>query len=301
MPVGKSPTTAFTSSAAWDVLVRACEAFGLPSDGAELIRLGENAIFRLDVEPLVVRIGRSPERLPIMDRELCVARWLDNQHVPVARPFDGVAQPSVVDGHPVSLWHLVEQGKHRPGVEDLAILLRQVHSLSDCPCDVPALDPLAVVPQRLRDARGLEEADRAFLLDWCEQLQERYRNLQFALPTGFVHGDAHTGNLLGEAGRAVLTDFEGAARGAREWDLIGLTVSRARFGLSDQAYQRFCELYGFDVTSWDGYSVLRQIRELYMTAWLIQNMEEGPAVAGEVALRIASIKNGDTSCEWHAF
>lgn len=301
MPVGESPAKAFTSSLAWELLAAACDAWGLPSDGAKLLRLGENAIFRLAAKPLVLRIGRSLERLPIMDRELCVARWLDDEGVAVATPFDGVEQPRVVNGHPASVWHLVEEGKNRPGVEELAILLRQVHALSDCPCDIPALDPLAVVPQRIQDAKALDAADRAFLLELCSELHERYRGLEFALPTGFVHGDAHTGNLLGETGRAVLTDFEGAARGAREWDLIGLTVSRARFGLPDKAYRSFCELYGFDVTGWDGYSVLRQIRELYMTAWLIQNIEEGPVVAAEVALRIASIRDGDTSCEWHAF
>src|SRR5262249_33445955 len=154
-------------------------------------------------------------------------------------------------------------------------------------------DPLTVTVQRLRVAVGLDEADRAFLLRRCEQARDRFQGLDLALPAGFVHGDAHTGNLMGEPGRATLIDFEEAGTGAREWDLVSIALARARFGLSEQAYARFVEVYGFDVAGWAGYGVLRDMRELFMTAWLVQNVAEGPAVAREVALRIESIRDGD--------
>ncbi|GLW32997.1 hypothetical protein Areg01_59350 [Actinoplanes regularis] len=121
------------------------------------------------------------------------------------------------------------------------------------------------------------------------------------LPQGFIHGDAHTGNLLGGAGHAFLTDFEMTAVGPREWDLAPIAVSHCRMGLDETGYGRFVELYGFDVTKWAGFDVLRQVRELGMITWLAQNLGEGQVVVDEVALRIASIRNGDTSREWHAF
>lgn len=301
MPSGEPSEPKFTTSTAQDLLKKACSRLGLPHEGAELLRFGENAIFRLAGKPLVVRIGRSIEKLPIVSRELCVARWLDDEGVPVARPFDGVAQPVVIDDHPVSVWHLVEAGRHGPGVEELAVLLRQVHALGACPCDLPALDPLSLAERRLQAATELADSDRAFLLSRCDELRQKFVGLRFALPVGMVHGDAHTGNLLGEAGHAVLTDFEAVANGPREWDLATLAMARSRFGLPADAYQRFIDLYGFDVMTWDGYDTLREIRELYMTAWLIQNLAEGSLVADEVALRIATIRNGDTTREWHAF
>jgi Ser/Thr protein kinase RdoA (MazF antagonist) len=302
MPGGGSSDATFTSSSAWEILTKACVALGLPSDGAELMRLGENAIFRLSSKPLVVRIGRSLEKLPVVERELCVAHWLADEGVSVVRPYDGVAQPVVIaDQHPVSVWHLVEAGRNRPWVEDLAPLLRQMHALGDCPCDLPALDPLTRAQERLRAVGGLNEDDRTFLLSRLDELRRAFDEVKFVLPPGFIHGDAHTGNLLGEAGNAVLGDFEAVANGPREWDLVAVAMSVARFGLSLQVYERFVELYGFDVLAWEGYGVLRDMRELYMTAWLAQNLAEGPDVVAEVALRIASIRDGDTSCEWHAF
>lgn len=291
----------FTSTAAEAVFARACKAIGLPAEGAELVRLGENAIFRLSGKPLVVRVARSAERLPIVHRELCVARWLDGAGVAVARPYDGVEQPVVVDSHPVSVWHLIDDGPHRPGLADLALLLRQVHDLDNGPCQLPNLDPLGVSDQRIRAVVGLEDSDRSFLIEWCRELRDRFDRLHFALPPGFVHGDAHTGNLMGEPGRAVLIDFEGAAIGPREWDLVAIALSRSRFGLTEDVYRRFVDAYGFDVASWEGFGVLRDMRELYMTAWLMQNLSQGPAVAAEVALRIESMRVGDTSREWHAF
>ena len=301
MGAGESSDAALTSSLSWEVLGRTCNAVGLPSDGAKLLRLGENAIFRLGRKPLVVRIGRSLERLPIVEAELCVARWLDGAGVAVACPYDGVAQPMVIDQRPVSVWHLVERDGDKPGVDDLAVLLRQVHALENGPCALPRLDPFVHAEPRVRGAVGLAQEDRAFLLAWSADLRERFRGLDFVLPPGFVHGDAHTGNLLGRAGRAVLTDFEMAAIGPREWDLIPTAVSRARFGLAEDAYRRFVARYGFDVTDWAGFDVLQDIREFNMTAWLMQNLAEGQHIAAEVALRIDSIRDGDRGREWHAF
>lgn len=303
MPLAGSSDAAFTSARARDIFVQACTSLGLPSGDAELLRLGENAIFRVrgHQRQLVVRISRSLTRMPIVERELCVARWLDTAGVPVARPFDDLVQPVVVGGHPVSVWHFVDTGMDRPGVGDLARLLRQVHAVQDGPCDLPQLDPLVHVESRIRGADRLESADRDFLLDWSDQLRQRYAGLDFALRPGFIHGDAHTGNLLGTAGRAVLTDFEMVAVGPREWDLAPLAVIHARFGLTDHAYRDFVDEYGFDVESWPGFPVLRDIRELTMTAWLMQNLAEGPAVADEVSLRIASIRDGNTHRAWHAF
>ncbi len=291
----------FASELIWKVLTEVCRAEGLPGDGAQLLRLGENAMFRLRDQPLVVRIGRSMQRQPVMDRELCVARWLDDQGVPVARPYDGVQQPIVVMDYPVTVWNFVEAGSDPPGVDDLAVLLRQVHALRDGPCQVPQFDPLGNTESRLRGIDGLRDEDRTFLLTVCDRLRAEYETLEFVLPYGFVHGDAHIGNLLGGAGRAVLTDFEAAVIGPREWDLTPVAVSRTRMGLAADTYDRFVDVYGFDVIEWVGFDVLRQIRELNMTTWLAQNLSEGQHVADEVALRITSIRDGDRSAQWHAF
>ena len=82
-------------------LREACEQAGLDSDHAELLRLGENAIYQLAAAPVVVRIARSADRLGRVEKELCVARWLAAANVPAARVYEEIDQPLLVDGRPV--------------------------------------------------------------------------------------------------------------------------------------------------------------------------------------------------------
>ncbi|WP_405778773.1 hypothetical protein OG512_00580 [Streptomyces sp. NBC_01378] len=51
----------FTSAVATRVMVAACRVAQLDGTGAELIRLGENALFRLAPVPMIVRVARTLE------------------------------------------------------------------------------------------------------------------------------------------------------------------------------------------------------------------------------------------------
>jgi hypothetical protein len=104
----------FSSSAVLPVLHEACQRVGFSSDGAELLRFGENAIYRLTADPVVVRIARSADRLPRVERELCLARWLAAANIPAVRVIEDIEQPLLVDGRPVSFWRSVTGGGRRP-------------------------------------------------------------------------------------------------------------------------------------------------------------------------------------------
>jgi hypothetical protein len=97
-----------TSARAHRVVVDACRAVGLDSDGARLIRLGENALFRLEQHPVIVRIARSTEYLECARLEVRVSRWLEATGMHAARVLDDVEQALQVSGHPVTFWHLEE-------------------------------------------------------------------------------------------------------------------------------------------------------------------------------------------------
>jgi Ser/Thr protein kinase RdoA (MazF antagonist) len=301
--LGRVPDAAagFSSSAVLYVLQEACRGAGLSSENAELLRLGENAIYQLVNDPVVVRIARSADRLPRVEPELCVARWLAAANIPAVRVIEDVEQPLLVDGYPVSFWHSVTGGDPAPTHADLARLIAAFHSLPDCPCDLPSFEPLQTSEIRLAEATEVDPGDRDFLRERRADLNEQFQHLEFALPRGPIHGDAHTSNLLTDHGQVVLLDFEAVAVGPREWDLMPTAVARERFGLSEERYRGFADTYGFDVRTWAGYPVLREIRELTMTTWLMQNVGESAAVAAEFALRVASLRKRDTRRVWTAF
>jgi hypothetical protein len=114
-----------------------------------LLRIGENAIFRLASAPIVVRIARSADRLPRVRRELCVAHWLAAAQVPAVRVADEIGQPLMVEGHPVSFWYAVTGGDPIPTHVDLARLLAACHATRDCPCNLDTFEPLATSEPRL--------------------------------------------------------------------------------------------------------------------------------------------------------
>ena len=290
----------FSSSVVLPTLQEACARAGLSSDGAELLRLGENAIYQLAAVPVVVRIARSADRLPRVQKELCVARWLAAANVPAVRVLDETDQPLVVDGHPVSFWRTVTGGDPVPTDVDLARLLAAFHAAEDCPCELASFDPLRTSQTRLAQAH-IDPRDREFLEGRCAELNDQIQHLAFALPRGPIHGDAHTRNLLTDRGKVVLLDFEAAADGPREWDLLPTAIGVDRYGRSERRYRQFADTYGFDVRTWAGYPVLREVRELTMTTWIMQNIGESSAVAAEFALRVASLRERDFRRAWNFF
>jgi aminoglycoside phosphotransferase (APT) family kinase protein len=291
----------FSSSAVLPTLRAACSQTGFSSDGAELLRLGENAIYRLAGAPIVVRIARSADRLRRVEKELCIARWLAAADVPAVRVYEEVDQPLLVDGRPVSFWHAVTGGDPAPTFADLARLLKAFHNVGDCPCDLAGFDPLRTSASRLAAAEGLAAGDRDFLRARCSELNEWLPQLEFALPGGPIHGDAHTRNLLTDNGQVVLLDFEASAVGPREWDLLPTAIATDRYGLAEEQYLQFAGAYGFDVRGWPGYPVLREIRELTMTTWIMQNVGESPAAAAEFGLRVSSLRERDFGRAWNFF
>ena len=296
---GVPESLAFTSSITDDVLEAACHEVGLEADGASLLRFGENAIYGLEQQPVVVRIARSAAKMPRAGRELCVARGLAAADIPAARVYEDVGQPLLVNGFPVTFWELLDGVGPRPQPKDLADVLRLFHDLDGIECELPSFRPLADVEPRVETSAPAE--DRAFLRARCRELEKRFQEIEFALPKGPIHGDAHTGNLMCDHGAVCLLDFEMVGYGPREWDLIPTAIGHERFGMPEAGYGAFVDSYGFDVREWPGYGVLRDIRELTMTTWLMQNIGESPQIAEEYQLRVTSLREKDLSRAWRAF
>ena len=294
-------TTGFSPSAFLPVLLHACARAGLSGQGAELLGLGENAIYRLASAPVVVRIARSADRLGQMEKELCVARWLADAGVPAVRVYEEAEQPLLVDGHPVSFWRAVTGGGPQPTYTDLGRLIACFHALERCPCKLAGFEPLRASQSRLATSAGTDPSDRDFLCGRCADLTSEFQELEFAIPAGPIHGDAHPWNLLTDGGQVVLLGFGASAVGPREWDLLPTVIAVERYGLGEAQYQEFAKTYGFDVRGWPGYTVLREIRELTMTTWIMQNVGQSPAVAAEFALRVGSLRERDFKRAWNFF
>ncbi|MFI8233467.1 aminoglycoside phosphotransferase family protein [Streptomyces sp. NPDC085900] len=290
----------FTSAGAARVMAAACRAAGLDDRGAELIRLGENALFRLASVPVIVRVARGEEWLPTARTEVAVSRWLAGEGFPAARIVEELEQPFLIDGHPVTFWHLIVEGDRKATYGELGGVLRELHSLTVPERLVlPSFAPFDKQQLRL-DRAVIPEADKVFLRKRWRELQDKYAELKFETPKGPVHGDAHVQNLMvDDQGRVILIDFEAFCYDHPEWDLMVTAVEHHSLGWqTDEQYADFVAAYGRDLYDWHGYETLRGIQEFGMTTWLMQNVREDAETAAEYRRRIAGLRNDDGPRDW---
>ncbi|WP_328978016.1 aminoglycoside phosphotransferase family protein [Streptomyces canus] len=290
----------FTSATATRVMVAACRAAGLDDRGVELIRLGENALFRLASVPVIVRVARAPEWLTTARKEVAVSRWLAAEGFSAARIVEDLEQPLLIDGHPVTFWHLIVEGYRKASYGELGAVLRDLHTLKvPAGLELPSFDPFDKQQLRL-DRAVIPEDDKAFLRKRWHELRDKYAELRFETPRGPVHGDAHVQNLMvDDQGQVVLIDFEAFCFDHPEWDLMVTATEHHSLGWqTDQQYADFVAAYGRDLYDWHGYETLRGLQEFGMTTWLMQNVQEDEETAAEYRRRIAGLRNDDAPRDW---
>ncbi|MFF2922690.1 phosphotransferase enzyme family protein [Streptomyces celluloflavus] len=292
----------FTSEGAARVMAAACRRVGLDAAGAHLIRLGENALFRLVAHPVVVRIARSTEYLPAVRGEVRVSRWLEHEGFPAARIVGDLEQPLIIDDHPVTFWHLIVEGDRKATYGELGAVLRDLHSLSvPDSLRLPPFPGLDRTDQRIGAAAGIPEDDRAFLRKRARELRGRVSELRFASEKGPVHGDAHAQNLMVDRnGQVILIDLERFSYDFPEWDLMVTATEHHSLGWQTrEQYGDFVSSYGRDLRSWSGFPTLRAVQEFNMTTWLMQNVSENPETAAEYARRITALRDDNAPRSWN--
>ncbi|HEX5566972.1 MAG TPA: phosphotransferase, partial [Streptomyces sp.] len=136
----------FTAESAGAVLREACRTAGLDPSGAELLRLGSNAVYRLAASPVIVRIARDRDSLEEMQRAVHIARWLEEQDFPATRIVPGAEQPAVIGGRVVTYWVNAQNRTEYARLDELADLLRRFHWLEEPEAlGLPYFDPAAKV------------------------------------------------------------------------------------------------------------------------------------------------------------
>jgi Ser/Thr protein kinase RdoA (MazF antagonist) len=286
-----------------DVLQQACAAAGIDAEGARLLRVGSNAVYRLK-PPVIVRVSRPGTDAGQVRRTVAVARWLESARYPAVRAVD-VDQPVAVDGHLVTFWDAVsDDGDQYASTAEVAEVLVRLHALT-APDDLclPGLAPFANAPQRIQASTWLNPEDRAFLTTMLARMRAEYDRLEFTLPQGVIHGDANVGNVLRDRdGDPVVIDLDGFAAGPREWDLALTAIYYDSFGWhTREEYEDFVRVYGFDIMDWPGYPVMRAVREFLMVTWVIQKAAESAQAAAEAAKRIAALRTSGSRKDWQPY
>ncbi|WP_330228142.1 aminoglycoside phosphotransferase family protein [Nocardia sp. NBC_00508] len=274
-----------------EILAGAATASGLELAGAELIRDGSHAIYRL-AGGIVARIG-APSSLEAAIREVRIAQWLNDSGIPAVEPMAFLPQTVVVHDRPVTWWHRIPD--HRPATpEELGSMLRNLHALSPPPeLELPTYDPFTGLCNRLALSSTLDEDDREWLLHHHNELRTRYDTLPKPDPLTVIHGDAWQGNLVvPSSGVPRVLDLDKVSLGLREWDLIQLAVDYTDFNrIFEDDYRSFVSAYGgYDVTSWPHFRLLADIQELRWLGFAVARAEDSRAAAQHAKHRIECLR-----------
>jgi len=288
---------------AQDILEQACAITGIDATGARLLRVGSNAVYRLQA-PVIARISRPGTDPGEVRRTVAVARWLKTAGYPAVRVVE-VDQPVTVDGRQVTFWEAVsDDGDQYASLTEVAEVLVQLHHLT-APADLhlPELSPFANASNRIETNTWLTPQDRAFLTLSLTQMRALYAGIEFTLPPGVIHGDASIGNVLRDShGHPVVIDLDGFAIGPREWDVALTAIYYDSFGWhTSEEYQDFVRVYGYDIMTWPGYPAMRAVREFLMVTWVIQKAPESSQAAAEATKRIAALRTGASRKNWQPY
>ncbi|GAA3251141.1 phosphotransferase enzyme family protein [Dactylosporangium siamense] len=291
----------FTETAMTNAMRKIAGDLHIPSDGARLLRLTNNAVFALPDVGLVIRVARSHGLHDRVHKLARLGAWFTDIDAPTIRLAHGHEQPFTVDGLLATIWTYVPTCLPEPTVHDLGHVLRQFHALGSPTFDLPAWDPIGDARRRIVDAEALNNSDRKVLLQWCDQLAPRVARLNAQAAGGLIHADAHIGNLLRESpDRVVLCDFDATCTGPWQVDLAAVAVGESRFGRTG-AHAGLAAAYGYDITTDPDWPTFREARELKMVAAAVPLLASSPYVAEQFQIRLQSIINDGPDIRWTPF
>ena len=281
-----------------EILRAACARSGLEPAGAEVLRRGENVIYRLPTA-VIVRISRSGQ-LAAAQREVQVARWLEVSGVAAVRVVSDIEQPITVADRPVTFWR--ELPPHRDGTSaEVAAALRKLHLLPlPTEFDPGKLDPFVRLDDRIAAASTISPDDRDWMHRHLIELRQRWADVPTGLPWCLIHGDAWVGNIVAtDRGEIVLLDLERSSIGPPEWDTVHTAIKYQTLGeITAEEYEKFCEIYCSDVMEWPGYELLRDLREFRMTTMAAQAAVHIPADRPQADHRIACLRGRNGPRPW---
>lgn len=263
-----------------------------------------NAVFHLPTEAVVVRLSSTtPTNEARAALVVSVTRWIADHGGPALAPTPH-PQPVRAAGSVATLWPYLPS-PNTPRARDLAGSVWELHHLdAQPPPPLPEHQPLARLHEALdldtlRDQPTLPTDTREWLLAHASALQHAYDTTVTPLGRGLIHADVQPDNLLQDHdGRWLLIDWDRASHGPRELDLAFAIPDH--FHESDNDRAEFSVTYGYDITAWTGWTLVRDLTELHSLAGYVRRAATNPAARDELHKRVNSLLTDDRSVVWHS-
>ncbi|WP_216915062.1 phosphotransferase [Nocardia noduli] len=271
---------------------RACVSAAVPARRISPIRLRDNAMLRTDDHTVIRVLQRG--QLDIAVRELRAADWLRSHRVRAPEPL--VPDPVVVAGRPVTFWEDLGGGGPVDAVETAA-LLRGLHRLR-----VPShlgLPRFGLPDFSAPIARALvDDEAKAWLTTHATQLARRWDEIDWPTPWCVIHGDPSPHNTVATTHGGHMVDLERCCIGPPEWDQATIAFQSDTLADPSARWYAFRDAYGADVTRWDGYPVLRDIRSLELCLFALRHAAVSAHARHQADYRLACLRGQHGNRPW---
>jgi aminoglycoside phosphotransferase (APT) family kinase protein len=287
----------------WDALQVACRLARLNPAGAVLLHVRANAVYHLPHSDVIVRIRCArADRDAVLERLTAAVHLTSSLHgqgFPATEPLD-IDQPVALNDHVATFWrYLTVANTAKRDLTALGRLIRRLHSLPYPHVSLPSANPLGSLRADLNGSDAITPADRRWLLDRADDLEEQYRRTKWTLGTGLIHGDAHADNLLHTPNGVILGDWDSVSHGPRELDLVP-TSMWYRYGRPRAEWDTFCSAYDINPGDLAGLPLLQKLRELHALAAYTRSATGDVLFRAELTRRITSLRVGNHTLPWQA-
>ena len=260
------------------------------------IRLRDNAMLRTN-RRTVIRVHQRGQFTTAV-RELRAADWLRSHRVRAPEPL--VPDPVVVDERPVTFWEDLGSGGPADAAET-GQMLRTLHALR-----VPShlgLTQFAVPEFAGRIAQCLTaDEDKRWLTGYSVELQARWNELKWTAPWCVIHGDPSPANTMAGAHGGYVVDLERCCIGPAEWDQATVAFQSDTLSDSLSRWNEFRDAYGSDVTEWQGYTVIRDVRSFELCLFALRHAAISAHARAQADYRLACLRGrmGPRPWKWIA-
>lgn len=268
-----------------------------------MLRSRSNAVFHLPAEAVVVRLSSAtPTNEARAGLVVSLTSWISDHGGPALAPTSH-PQPVREAGTVATLWPYLPSPSI-PRARDLAGAVRELHHLDAQPPPLPEHQPLARLHEALdldtaRDQSVLSTGTREWLLARAARLRHTYDTIATPLGRGLIHADVQPDNLLQDRdGRWLLIDWDRASHGPRELDLAFAVPDH--FHDPDTERTEFSVAYGYDITSWTGWTLVRDLTELHSLASYVRRAATNPTARDELNRRVDSLVTDERSVVWRS-
>ncbi len=277
-----------------NVLVRACAQAGLDTTDVTLMRIGENAIYRLP-KGVIARITRPGQRAAA-HREVQVSRWLETSSIPAVRAIADIEQPVVVDDRAVTFWH--ELPTHHPGAPV------QV-AYAPAPTPQPPT-PGLFRPLRPGPLRPAGPANRIRTIPHRTRPRLDANTSHRTTPT--MEPSTHRFALVCDTRRRLDRQRRGHRGRRHRVPRFGTNLVRPS-GMGHCPHRDQTHVLWLDhcrglpkvlrcVRAWEGFNLLRDIREFRMTTMAVQTATTNPVDHEQALHRLACIQGRHGPRPW---